>query len=62
MAIFRDAQGNLIDTAGTSQPVSAAGNPSPGAESVAPTNSNSTPVADFKYVDPTTFAVIVSRG
>ena len=62
MAIFRDAQGNLIDTTGSTSPVSAAGNPAPSAESVPPTNSNAVAVSDFKYTDPTTFAVITSRG
>ena len=62
MAQFRDALGNIIDSQGASQPVSAAGNPAPSAESIPATDSNAKPVADFKYVDPTTFAVVVSRG
>lgn len=62
MAIFRDAMGNLIDTQGTSQPLSAANIAYQAAESVPPVNSNATPVSDFKYVDPLTFSVTVSRG
>lgn len=61
MARFIDAAGNVIDTLGQNQP-SAIQNQFIAADSTSPVNSNATPVADFKYIDPTTFAVIVSRG
>ena len=62
MAIFRDAQGNVIDTTGSTSPSSAASSGNQAADSVPPTNSNAVAVSDFKYVDPTTYAVVVSRG
>ena len=62
MAIFKDAAGNTIDTIGSSQVSSAANSPAVAAESIPATDSNANPVADFKYTDPITFAVIVSRG
>ncbi len=62
MAIFRDANLNVLDTAGTSQP-SSAQNVAPQAKSVpASLNAGATSTTDYKYNDATTGNIVADRA
>lgn len=63
MAIFRDANLNIIDTTGSVSPSSAAHNPTPDYASVpASLNASVTATTDFQYVEPTTKAAVADRA
>lgn len=63
MAIFRDSNGNVLDTLGTSQPSSAANSPAPQAKSVpASQNASVTAVADFQVYTATTIQPVADRA
>lgn len=63
MAIFRDANLNVIATNGEAQPSSAANSPSPQAKSVpASLNAGSTSTTDFQVFTATTLQPVADRA